>query len=140
MNRMFYIVCFLLIYSQSVVSEPAKKPYDSASDQALIETQNLLRSRTEREKLIQKDQKAKKADDQVTSVVGEGQIKDEMYDVTAGIMKYLVEKYSGDAEKMQAEMLKAASDPKAFLSSLPIEYQNKIRAMASEVEAKKIKP
>lgn len=112
----------------------------SINDEALTSTQNMLRSSAQRSEVIKNDSNAKKADQDLESLVGTGSAKEQVYELSADVMKYLVDNSSGDPVKMQESLMKGMSDPKAFLNSLPDDVKNKIRNIATEVESKSKKP
>lgn len=101
---------------------------------ALKETQKVMTSESERQKLIQVDPKAKAADDAVVKAVGSGSERDELYRMAADYMKTLSEKSNGDTEAMKRELMKASQDPATFLKNLPPDMQIRIREIASTVE------
>ena len=58
----------------------------------------------------------------------------ELNNISADIMPFLLQQSAGDPAKMQALMLKAQTDPESFLNSLPPEIQAKIQKVASDIE------
>ena len=58
----------------------------------------------------------------------------ELNNISADIMPFLLQQSAGDPAKMQALMLKAQTDPESFLNSLPPELQAKIQKVASDIE------
>jgi len=68
------------------------------------------------------------------AVGGDAGEKQELYNIAADIMPFLVQQTGGDPGKMQAIMLKAQTDPEGFINSLPAEIQAKIKNAAIAVE------
>ena len=58
----------------------------------------------------------------------------ELHNISADIMPFLLQQSAGDPAKMQALMLKAQTDPESFLNSLPTGLQAKIQKVASDIE------
>ena len=110
------------------------------SDEALVNTQALLRDKSQRSEVIKDDSNAKKADQDIESLVGTGAVKEQVYDAGADVMKHLAHKNSADPAKMQEALMKGMSDPKAFLNDLPDDVKNKIRGIAVDAETKSKKP
>ena len=137
MKKMIYII---LIAVCTLGHAESQAQTTTVNDEALAKTQNLLKDKQKREEFIKTDSAASTADKNVTQTFGDGKTKEDIYDTSAIMMKFLTEKYSGDPEKMQQEMTKAMSNPKEFLKSLPADIQNKIKRIADEHEAKSKKP
>ena len=118
----------------------AAEDFDKASREAVEEVQHNMTNVSAREKSINENANTRAADRQLTELVGNGALKQESYQLSADIFKYLIDKHAGDPVKAQEELLKAMKDPKAFLGTLPDNYKDKIRQIAAEVEAKNKKP
>ena len=116
---------------------PAFAQLDNASEEAVVKTQQLLKSNVDRQKYIDSDPKAKAADDKAAEVAGSKENKDEMYDISAGITRTLANRNGGDANKMQEELTKAATNPEAFYNSLSPEEKAQIHALAEKIGSKK---
>jgi len=118
----------------------AAEDFGKASREAVEEVQHNMTNVSAREKSINENANTRAADRQLTELVGNGALKQESYQLSADIFKYLIDKHAGDPIKAQEELLKAMKDPKAFLGTLPDNYKDKIRQIAAEVEAKNKKP
>lgn len=70
------------------------------------------------------------------AVAGNASNQQELYNIAADIMPFLIEQTGGDLEKLQALILKAQNDPAGFLNSLPADIQAKIKNSAKAVEKK----
>ncbi len=140
--KLILVIFLFSVFSYSQVSQTKSdhELKDLSSDQALLNTQNILRDKKQRDQIIQTDSQAKGADDNLTQMFGEGAMKENVYDTSAQVIKFVSEKNSGDSAKMQAEILKALTDPASFMKSLPPDIQKRIRELASDYEAKKKNP
>ena len=118
----------------------AAEDFGKTSREAVEEVQHNMTNVSAREKSINENANTRAADRQLTELVGNGALKQESYQLSADIFKYLIDKHAGDPIKAQEELLKAMKDPKAFLGTLPDNYKDKIRQIAAEVEAKNKKP
>ncbi|AGH95807.1 hypothetical protein [Pseudobdellovibrio exovorus] len=79
---------------------------------------------------------ARSADRQVEiTALGDNSKKQEMYSLAAALLPWLAQQAAGDPNKMAEIMQKFQSDPQSFFNSIPEEQRNKIRALASEIEA-----
>ena len=106
--------------------------------EALIETQKVLRSPSERQEVISRDQKAQQADQFASQAVGgDPALKNDVYNLSADILNHVMKVSGGDPAKAQALLLKAMKDPKQFMNSLPAAEQDKVREIANSVEKKK---
>ena len=116
----------------------SQNSFSQVDQSALLESQKILRSSSERQEIISKDQKAQQADQFASQVVGgDPALKNDMYDVSADILNYVMQSSDGDPAKAQELLLKAMKDPKQFLKSLPAAEQEKIRNIANSVDKKK---
>lgn len=101
---------------------------------ALQQTQNCLRNQN----CETAKSGAGQAADQTAleAVGGNASNKQELYNISADIMPFLIQQTGGDDEKMQALMLKAQTDPEGFLNSLPPDVQARIKNLATATEKK----
>ena len=104
---------------------------------ALQQTQDCLKNKT----CDAAKTSAGKAADQkaLAAVAGNAGNQQELYNISADIMPFLVQQTGGDPVKMQALMQKAQTDPEGFFNSLSPEIQAKIQSLANEVEKSKAK-
>jgi hypothetical protein len=99
---------------------------------ALLKTQECLRNQNcesaNTNEGISAEQKA------LDAASGNTSQSQELHNISADIMPFLLQQSAGDPAKMQALMLKAQTDPESFLNSLPREIQAKIQKVASDIE------
>ena len=108
------------------------------NEKALSEAQKLLRSPSERQEVISKDKKAQQADQIASEAVGhDPALKNEMYDLSADVLKHVMKSSNSDPAKAQELLMNAMKDPKKFMNSLPAADQEKIRDIANSVEKNK---
>jgi hypothetical protein len=88
---------------------------DSASQEALEKTNELLLNPSKRKEAIKDDQNAIKADTYTESIGGEQ--KEEIYKLTSKVFEKLIKKYNGDATKIQEILTKAMTNPESFANS-----------------------
>lgn len=125
-------ILFLLLF---IISQNSFAQFDQ---EALAETQKVLRSPSERQDVISRDQKAGQADQLASQAVGgDPALKNDVYDLSADILNHVMKTSGGDPAKAQALLMKAMKDPKKFMDSLPAAEQNKVREIANSVEKKK---
>ena len=97
---MRFIVPILFCVGVFVVSSFASADSLGPEDQeALQKTQKLLNSKQQRQDFIQSNDKAKRTDDMVTKLVGDGKNKEEMYKIASEIFGGMVHQQNGDADK-----------------------------------------
>lgn len=102
------------------------------------QAQQVLRSPSERQDVISRDQKAQQADQFATQAVGnDPALKNEMYNLSADVLNHVMKMSQGDPAKAQELLMNAMKDPKKFMNSLPAAEQDKIRGIANSVEKKK---
>lgn len=121
-----------LIVSHSAYSNDKK--LDAASQEALRQTIQLLNSPVQRGEVIQKDSKAKAADDQVQSLMGTPENTAKLYELAGKIMENLANQAEGDPQKMMEILEKAQRDPSSFASSFTPEQQKMLQDLAKQVE------
>jgi hypothetical protein len=120
------ITCFMFICSAAYAE------LDSASQEALGQTKELLLDPKKRNEVTSKDPAAKKADDYAKSVGGEHTEK--IYGLAAKVFEKLVIKYNGDSKKIEEVLNKASKDPAGFASSEFSEDELKaLRELASQL-------
>jgi hypothetical protein len=110
---------------------------DQAIENALKDTQDLLKDNSKRQELFKKDSNAKAADDQVQNVTGgDSAQSQEIYNISSDAFSAVMQSAGNDPNKVMEMLNKAKGDPKAFYDSLPAEIRNKIRGVASDIEKK----
>ncbi len=111
----------------------------SKADPALQQTQDVLRNKEQRNKVIQQlPDNAKKADKTIDAISGgDDAVKEQMYDVSADIMK----NFEGmSPEQMQELLSNASKNPEGFYKSLSPEQRSKIKQISDQLERKQKKP
>jgi hypothetical protein len=112
---------------------------DSSSSKALDQTQDLLRSKKQREAFIKKDKKAKEADQRVDKLTGgDASSKQELYDIAADVMKIVAEKAKKpngdvDVDKMNKLMMQYQANPEAFYKQMTPEQKARIKKLGQKI-------
>lgn len=129
------IVSFAFIFFSSLTFAQAN---NGGAENALKETQDLLRDRSKLQNVLQKDSKAKTADDQVQSLTGGNAAQSQrIYDVSSDALSSLMQTSGNDPAKAAELLQKAQANPEAFYNSLPADLREKIRGLASDIEKNK---
>jgi hypothetical protein len=133
-------IVFLL--SLSLLTATNANQTTDQDQEALRNTQALLRDKSRREKeVLATDSKAKQADQQADTITGGNAAdKQEMYDISADLMPWIVEESHGDPEKMNALMERALRNPQKFVESMPAAQREKIKALSKKIEKSKPRP
>lgn len=101
---------------------------------SLMQTQNLLRSSTERQKALTTEE-ARAADRNAgITALGNGANKDEIYSIAADLMPWLLEQSQGDPAKMSQLMQQFQQNPRAFFDRVPASQRARISALADRIE------
>jgi hypothetical protein len=128
-------VRILLLIVVIAVSNVSNAELDEHQKKGLKDTQDLLRNKKAREKAIGSDAKAKEADAKAGALAGSPENKEEMYDLAAQVMDKITTEANGDPEKMQALMLEAQKNPKAFYEKyFTAEQKANLRNLANKIE------
>lgn len=127
-------LCLILILLASL----AHADLDKYDQQALQQTQSLLKNLNERSKAMASDPAAKDIDTKVEALAGSAKNKEEIYIIAAQVMKKITEESNGDAEKMQKMLLEAQSHPERFFNTLNPSQQAQIRSLANKIESQKV--
>jgi hypothetical protein len=107
---------------------------DQYSQEALTKTMDLLRSNEQRQEEINKSDKAKAVDAQVKALAGTPQNTQKIYELSAEIMKNLVESTKGDTDKMMQIIQQAEKNPSAFADTFTPEQKRMLNELAKEIE------
>jgi hypothetical protein len=114
----------------------AQQGLDSASQEALRATLEVMTSPSQRGEVIQSDAKALKANESVTSLMGSPENSEKLYRLASQIMESLAVKTGGDPDKMMQILDQAQRDPAAFAESFTEEQKASLRQLGSLVEKK----
>jgi hypothetical protein len=131
MKRLVWVVLLLL----PIASEATG--LDSDTENALNEVIEMLVTPKQRNQLIDKDAKSKKADEFALQVAGSDANKQKIYELAAKVMKDLAVHHKGDPEKMMEVLNKASKDPESFARSFSPEQRNALKDLALEIERTK---
>ncbi|MBC7466074.1 MAG: hypothetical protein H7256_08780 [Bdellovibrio sp.] len=126
---MKYTALFLILFSSLITYAQSKNQIDQ---QALQQTQELMKNPTERNKAISQDPNAQGTDKMVKDLMGAN--SEEMYKAAADFMPYVVEKGKGDPNKMNEFIQQALRDPAAFEKDLPSDLKEKISSLAKKAK------
>lgn len=106
---------------------------DSSTDEAVSQTQDLLRSKSQREKVLHEDKKARRADEQVQSLTKNKKTQEDMYGAAADVFPLVVKNAGDDPKKQQEYLNQMSAHPEEFYNSLTPEQQARIRDIASQI-------
>lgn len=127
---LFTLTSLLILVSPS---RSTAEELDQASQNALRETQNLLKDPVKREAALSHDEATKTAVSNLSQTVGEQNVNG-AYNLSADIFATIVKDSNGDPAKMNEILERAQRDPSSFLKSLSPEQQAKIKEMAERPE------
>lgn len=111
------IICISSLINAYNFNSAQAQALDSASQEALQKTNDLLKDKKQREEFIKTDSQAQKANQYANEVAGSPENTQKVYDLSAQIFERLVKKYNGDVDKIKTVIEKAQKDPKGFAES-----------------------
>lgn len=110
---------------------------DQTVEDAMKDTQDLLKNQKKREEVFSKDAKARSADDKVQSLTGgDAAQSQEIYNISSDAFAAVMQSVGNDPNKMAELLQKAQGNPEAFYNSLPKDLRDKIRGVASDIDKK----
>ena len=114
--------------------------YANENESALIETQNFLRNSEQVKNETLKNPNAKKADQiaEITSL-GKKEFKQDIYNISADLLPWLVEQTNGDPDKMNALIMEAQKNPEAFYARIPASQKAQIKSLSEAIESNRTK-
>lgn len=105
------IICFFIL---TFTCTFAFADLDEHNQKGLHDTQNLLKSKSERDAFIKKNKDAQDADAKAGAIAGSSENKEELYNMSSEIMEKITTETNGDPAKMQKLLEEAQKDPKSF--------------------------
>lgn len=127
----------LMILLVALLTGPAAlraQTSDDADLRALTETQNLLRNPQLRQQALTTPQ-AREADrNAAITGLGNSDYQQEIYNLSAELMPWLVEQSKGDPAKMAELMQEFQKNPRAFFNRVPAAQRARISALADKIE------
>ena len=113
----------------------ASAEMDASSRQGLKDTQRLLTSPRERSEAIKNDAPAKDIDAKLEALTGSDKSKEDVYGLASQVFEKIAAEAGGDPEKMQALLLQAQANPKAFYEKyFNAAERAQLSKIASEIE------
>ncbi len=102
-------------------------------EDALIQTQQLLKEKKQRKAAL-KSEDAKKADDYTSEVTGHSEIlNDDIYKLASEVFSQLTENAKGDPKKMKELAEEYARDPSSFAEKWTPEQKKKLHDLSVQV-------
>lgn len=109
-----------------------------ADESALRNTQQMLKSKQQRNAAIKDDKIAVEIDKKVETLAGTEQNKEEIYDLASQLLETISREAKGDPEKMSQLLMEAQSNPQAFYEKyFTPEQKAKVRGIATNIENQK---
>jgi hypothetical protein len=128
-----------LILSCGLILSNTASALDAADEEALKKTQELLQNPALRQKTLEKDADAARADQKVRELGVTEENSEEIYSITSDIAATLIREADGDPAKLQEMIQKAIQNPEAFAQSLSPEQIRRIKAVSSKIDKEKTK-
>lgn len=102
--------------------------------EALDKTMGLLKDKSERQEVIDENPDAKKTDDMVKNLLGEGQEMEQAYAAAAEIFRKMASENKGDVGGMMKQLQDAQKDPESFYNSLNEDQKKMIQNLGKSAE------
>ncbi|MCB0390699.1 MAG: hypothetical protein KDD58_05395 [Bdellovibrionales bacterium] len=134
MKKYFLVFLVFIAYPFSFAQQ-----MDSASQEALKQTQELLQNQQQRDAYIRQNKDAGQADQNVKNLTGgDAANTQEMYSIAADVMNIVAEKAKKpngevDVEKMNQLMMQYQSNPEAFYREMTPEQRARIKALGKKI-------
>jgi hypothetical protein len=106
---------------------------DAASTAALGQTQVLLQTPAEREKVVNQTAAAQTADAEAKALAGNPANTEDIYKISSDIFADLVKQANGDPQKMQQMLIDAKNDPKGFYERLSEKNRRSIHEISGKI-------
>lgn len=115
-------------------SIPTHAELDDSSKQALFQTQELLKSKDQRDAYYKEHPEAAKSDQQVQNLTKDKSTQSQIYNLSADIFGSQVKESDGNVQKQNEILNQAMRDPAAFYKNLSPEQKNQIKQIADDIE------
>jgi hypothetical protein len=130
MKQSILCTCFVFAFA---ISANAAGP-DAASVSALTDTQNMLQTPAQRNKVISNNPTAQTVDSQVKALTGNDQTANELYTISGKVLEDLVKETGGDPVKMMEIMNKAQTNPESLMDHLSPENKAAIHSVSQTID------
>jgi uncharacterized membrane protein YgaE (UPF0421/DUF939 family) len=136
MKKVLVVIGLGLLFG-FLVSAPLQAQEDNA-DEAVKKTQNMMKSRSEREKLIDTPE-AKKTSNDVKDLAGNAANEDAIYALAADVLEKIKVQSKGDPIKMQELLQEAQRNPAAFANQWSDSDKQKLKSLSEQIDKDKKK-
>lgn len=109
-------------------------------DQAVGEASVDLTDKSRRQKILNKDSKARQADAMAASVTGGGVNQEELYAISAELLPEIAKMADNDPAKMATLLQEAQKNPEEFYKKLPADKRKRIQELSKKIESSKKRP
>ncbi len=118
------------------VTPAFSKSEQEINQEAVQNTQQVLKSPTERQKTLDTPNAKKSADNVKKISGGDPELEQAIWELSSELLPVIVEASNGDPQKMQEYLSQARSNPKAFADRFPAAQREKLRAIAEKIALK----
>jgi len=108
--------------------------YESESDKALMQTQDLLTNKSMRDKAISESDEAQKAHHRAKGLLKTQENVDKAYGMAAQMMETVMKEANGDPNKARQIINKGLSNPAALADRMPAEFKQMLKEVGTSVE------
>ena len=125
-----------LIFALLVIFSFKSFAWDNASEEGLKKTQDLLRSKQQREEYIKKNPQAAEANQKAFDVGGDTKTQDQIYKISADVFSKVAKDSNGDPEKQKIMLDQALRNPETFFNNMTPEQRKQIEDLAKQIDVK----
>lgn len=130
------ITFFSINQTHALAAKTSHTGLDPASAEALQKTQELLRSKKQRDEIIKEDERAAWVHKQVESIGGSPENTEAIYKLSADILAEIAKEAQGDPAKMNEILKKLKNDPISLEKKLSPKEREKLRDLSHQIPNK----
>ncbi len=138
--KLIILTTFLLI-SGAYSHNMGKADMDSADQEALKQTQELLKNKTQRDQAIKDSPAAQQAADFVQQLTGgDQQMSEDIFALAAEVFSIVVQESKGDVNKMNLLLENFKKNPAQFAEKWSPEQKSRLKSLADKLEKPALQP
>lgn len=138
--KLIILTAFLLI-SEAHSHNMGKADMDSADQEALKQTQELLKNKTQRDQAIKDSPAAQQAADFVQQLTGgDQQMSEDIFALAAEVFSIVVQESKGDVNKMNLLLENFKKNPAQFAEKWSPEQKSRLKSLADKLEKPALQP
>ena len=134
MRMKMLVLLILAIFITNLAYGNLAFGYEAESDQALQQTQRLLKNKNLRDQAVNESPAAQRAHQRAQDLLKNPENLEKAYGMAAQMMEQIMKEAQGDPEKAQSILNKGLEDPASLADRMPAQFKEMLKDVGGGIE------